>query len=157
MQNLDASADGYVRGEACGVIIIENSQPKNRLYVAFAGSSVNQDGREFSHSSSWSITTELSSEWLYQMQKLQLQKCPVSQLHGTGTALGDPIEMGSIASVCIYITERAFHINIGGREITPWPHRNCCWHRWHIPTCQTLGICSQSGDCTLCCDKSTCP
>ena len=113
-KTLDAAADGYVRGEACGVIIIENSPRKTKswLQVLFAGSSVNQDGRASSLTAPHGPSQQAVIQTSLLNGSIIADDMSCLQLHGTGTALGDPIEMGSIAAVCIKISKRQLPLTL---------------------------------------------
>ena len=99
-KTLDASADGYVRAEGCEVVMITSGNVEGTSYsVALGGSAVNQDGR----SSSLTAPNGPSQQ---DVIKSALSHGNVSaadvmslQMHGTGTSLGDPIEMGGLLGV----------------------------------------------------------
>ena len=117
-KTLDASADGYVRGEACGVLFLGAARPDSgpggvtdhhptgllarlppRQAMGIAGSAVNQDGR------SSSLTAPNGPAQQRAIRAALLSAGSLSadvsgvQLHGTGTPLGDPIEIGAVNSV----------------------------------------------------------
>jgi len=118
-KTLDWSADGYVRAEACGLTSIgtrslhEDALGHGEEQASCVGRLVavqsNQDGRSSSltaphgpsqqaliRSVAWS-----AEEVLYHSPRLQdavLEQISVLELHGTGTALGDPIEAGAALS-----------------------------------------------------------
>ncbi len=96
-KTLDASADGYVRGEAC--ITISMSQFGEAPLAVIAGSAVNQDGR----SSSLTAPNGPSQQEVLSLAQYDAGLSPAEisaiEMHGTGTALGDPIEVGAIAAV----------------------------------------------------------
>ena len=92
-KTLDASADGYVRAEGCEVIMLTCSAEAG---VALGGSAVNQDGRSSSltapngPSQQGVIGSALKDGGVFASDVTSLQ------MHGTGTALGDPIEVGGL-------------------------------------------------------------
>ncbi len=96
-KTLDASADGYVRGEAC--ITISMSQGSQAPLAVIAGSACNQDGR----SSSLTAPNGPSQQEVLSLTQRNARLTPAEisavEMHGTGTALGDPIEVGAIAAV----------------------------------------------------------
>jgi acyl transferase domain-containing protein len=105
-KTLDASADGYGRGECCGVIHVGDSNKvgaaahdMSRSTALLIGSGVNQDGR----SSSLTAPNGPSQQALIvrTMQVARTEAGGVGQLemHGTGTSLGDPIEVGAATAV----------------------------------------------------------
>ncbi|MDF5712712.1 MAG: aminotransferase class III-fold pyridoxal phosphate-dependent enzyme [Rhizonema sp. NSF051] len=102
-KTFDATADGYGRGEGCGVIILKRLsdaiQDKDQILALIRGSAVNQDGR-----SSGLTAPNGPSQQAVIRQALEnggVEPGEVSYLeaHGTGTTLGDPIEVGAMAAV----------------------------------------------------------
>ena len=100
-KTLDASADGYVRAEGCEVVMLAagGSGASAGYSVALGGSAVNQDGRSSSltapngPSQQDVIGTALRDGSVSAADVMSLQ------MHGTGTSLGDPIEMGGLLGV----------------------------------------------------------
>ncbi len=102
-QTLDAQADGYVRGEGCGLILLKPLsaalRDKDTIHAVIEGSAVNQDGR------SNGITAPNKTAQMAVLRKAMRQaNCSASdiayvELHGTGTPLGDPIEFEALAAV----------------------------------------------------------
>ncbi|HEY7170340.1 MAG TPA: SDR family NAD(P)-dependent oxidoreductase [Vicinamibacterales bacterium] len=101
-KTFDAAADGYVRGEGCGVIVLKRLSDAvaagDRILAVVRGSAVNQDGR----SSGFTAPSELAQETLIRkaLKSARVNPADVSyvEAHGTGTALGDPIELQALAS-----------------------------------------------------------
>ena len=98
-----AEADGYGRGEGCGVVILKRLSEAvadgDRVRAVIRGSAVNHDGP----SGGLTVPAQPAQE---QVVRSALQQAGVSasevsyvECHGTGTALGDPIEVGALASV----------------------------------------------------------
>lgn len=104
-KTLDAAADGYVRAESCLVAIMKIIESDNSLRSYHHHASlvhavaVNQDGR------SSSLTAPNGPAQQAVIRAALLESCvpPADMerlhLHGTGTALGDPIEIGAAISV----------------------------------------------------------
>ena len=99
-KTLDASADGYVRGEACiaaHLARVSGSGPSAAALVH--GSAVNQDGR------SSSLTAPNGPAQQALLRDALRAACTRGELvgrlemHGTGTALGDPIELAAASAV----------------------------------------------------------
>ena len=100
-KTLDAAADGYGRLEAAGVLTAERAHEASSggALARIASSTVNQDGR------SSSLTAPNGPS----QQRLVADALAIScvssgdvtslQLHGTGTPLGDPIEIGAACAV----------------------------------------------------------
>ena len=99
----DAEADGYARGEGCGMLVLKRladaERDGDRVLAILRGSAVNHDGP------SAGLTVPSGEA----QQKLMRQALAVAgvapaevgflEAHGTGTKLGDPIEMGAIQAV----------------------------------------------------------
>ncbi|NER45916.1 MAG: amino acid adenylation domain-containing protein, partial [Symploca sp. SIO1A3] len=99
----DASADGYGRGEGCGMVVLKRLSDAQRdgdpILALIRGSAVNQDGP----SSGLTVPNGQSQQRLLVRALAQAQVKPseISYLeaHGTGTSLGDPIEVNAAAAV----------------------------------------------------------
>lgn len=99
-RTFDQEANGYVRGEGVGVVILKSLkkaiEDNDRIYSIVLGSAVNQDGR------SNGLTAPNSSSQIAVMKKaMRVAKVSPSEIqyveaHGTGTNLGDPIEAHSL-------------------------------------------------------------
>ena len=114
-KTLDASADGYVRAEACGTFVLAASsdadpgcpQAAPPFICLISGSAVNQDGRSSSLTAPNGpaqqevMKTALEGIGSGPGQRSGLSPWDVTALsmHGTGTPLGDPIEVGAVAAV----------------------------------------------------------
>ncbi|WP_048876429.1 type I polyketide synthase, partial [Saccharomonospora saliphila] len=99
----DHRADGYVRGEGCGVVVLRRESDAlarhDRVRAVVAGSAVNQDG----HSSTLTAPNGLAQQAVLRealdAAGLAPEQVGHVEAHGTGTSLGDPIEMSGIAEV----------------------------------------------------------
>jgi 3-oxoacyl-(acyl-carrier-protein) synthase/acyl carrier protein len=104
-KTLDAKADGYVRGEACITISMSHFVGQTTSLALIAGSAVNQDGR----SSSLTAPNGPSQQEVLSLAQYNAALSPAEisavEMHGTGTALGDPIEVGAIAAVFGSVSE----------------------------------------------------
>ncbi|MDB9526155.1 type I polyketide synthase [Oscillatoria sp. CS-180] len=102
-KTFDASADGYVRGEGCGLVVLKRlSQAEaegDRILAVIRGSAVNQDGR----SGGLTVPNGPSQQAVIRQALKQggIEPNLVSyvEAHGTGTALGDPIELEALGAV----------------------------------------------------------
>jgi len=102
-KTFDAAADGFVRGEGCGVIILKRLGDalanRDRILAVIRGSAVNQDGP----SSGLTAPNGPSQEAVLRdaLENAQVNPRDVSYIeaHGTGTSLGDPIEVQALGTV----------------------------------------------------------
>jgi acyl transferase domain-containing protein/acyl-CoA synthetase (AMP-forming)/AMP-acid ligase II/acyl carrier protein len=102
-RTFDAQADGYVRGEGCGVVVLkrlsEARRQGDRVLAVVRGSAVGHGG----HTSSLTAPSGPAEAEVIQqaLQQAGVRPEAVSyvEAHGTGTALGDPIELGALAQV----------------------------------------------------------
>lgn len=105
----DASANGYVRGEGCGVVVLKRLSDALRdgdpVRAVILGSAVMQDGR-----GNGLIAPNGSAQAAVVRQALARARLRPEQIgyieaHGTGTALGDPIELNALKSVFAHAPE----------------------------------------------------
>lgn len=100
----DESADGYVRGEGVAIIIIKPLQKalenNDRIYALVEGTAINHDGYKTEGYTVPNIeaqTTLLSS--LYNKTGISPAEVDYIECHGTGTKVGDPIEIAALNQV----------------------------------------------------------
>ena len=100
-KTFDGRADGYVRGEGCGIVVLKRLSDAeadgDRIYAVIRGSAVNQDGR----SGALTVPKGTAQENLLRLAlaDAHVRSADISYLEarGTGTALGDPIEAHALA------------------------------------------------------------
>jgi acyl transferase domain-containing protein/acyl carrier protein len=102
-KTFDADADGYVRGEGCGIVVLKRLtdavEDGDNIRAVIKGSAINQDGL------SNGITAPngpAQQEVIRQaLQNAGVAPAEISyvETHGTGTSLGDPIEIRSLRAV----------------------------------------------------------
>ncbi|MFZ0833962.1 MAG: SDR family NAD(P)-dependent oxidoreductase, partial [Mycobacterium sp.] len=101
-KTFDASADGYVRGEGCGILVLKRLSDAvrdgDRVCALIPSSAVNQDGA----SSGLTVPNGVAQQRLIgsALARAGLSGGDVDYLeaHGTGTPLGDPIEVQAAAA-----------------------------------------------------------
>ena len=126
-KTFDAKADGYVRSEGAGLAILKPlSQAlanRDRIYALIKGSAVNQDGS----SNGLTAPNPLAQENLlwaaYHNAEIDPAQVQYLEAHGTGTELGDLIEMNALGAVLStnrapgdYCTVGSVKTNIGHLE-----------------------------------------
>ncbi len=99
----DADADGYVRGEGCGVVILkrlaEAQAAGDRIYGVILGSQVNQDGRTNGLTAPNGPSQQAVMRQALDAAGVDATAVSYVEAHGTGTSLGDPIEVQSVRAV----------------------------------------------------------
>ncbi|XP_076617864.1 phthioceranic/hydroxyphthioceranic acid synthase [Chaetodon auriga] len=97
-----STADGYGRGEGCGVVLLKPLRKAikdcNKIWGIISKTAVNQDGH--------SVTPITKPSMIQQQELLQriysesdLANVQYVEAHGTGTPVGDPTEAGSISNI----------------------------------------------------------
>jgi acyl transferase domain-containing protein/acyl carrier protein len=99
----DASADGYVRGEGCGVVVLKPlssaRRDGDRVYALVRGCAVNSDGRSNGLTAPNPAAQAAVLRRAYQDAGVDPRRVSYVECHGTGTLLGDPIEAGALGPV----------------------------------------------------------
>lgn len=101
---LDAAADGYMRGEACIAHVLEAAVQHmppcmHGAAAVIMGTSVNQDGRSSSLTAPNGPSQQAVIWEALAWNRLSPLQVNLLEMHGTGTALGDPIEVGAALAV----------------------------------------------------------
>lgn len=102
-KTFDATADGYGRGEGCGIVVLKRLRDAldagDPILGVIRGSAVNHDGP----SAGLTVPNGPAQEKLLRKALAAAQVAPDAidyiEAHGTGTSLGDPIEINSLVKV----------------------------------------------------------
>jgi acyl transferase domain-containing protein/NADPH:quinone reductase-like Zn-dependent oxidoreductase/NAD(P)-dependent dehydrogenase (short-subunit alcohol dehydrogenase family) len=102
-QAFDARADGYVRAEGGGMVVLKRLSDAERdgddIRGLILGSGVNSDGRTAGLSLPSGAAQAQLLRQVYAQARVEPDELAFIEAHGTGTAVGDPIELGAIGSV----------------------------------------------------------
>jgi 6-methylsalicylic acid synthase len=99
----DASADGYGRGEGCGVLVLKRlsdaERDGDRVLAVVRGGAVSQDGRTDGIMAPSQRAQEHLLRRAYAAAGVPPESVDYVEAHGTGTRAGDPVEAGALAAV----------------------------------------------------------
>ncbi len=102
-KTFDADADGYVRGEGCGVVILKRLSDAindgDNILALVRGTAVNQDGRSSGLTAPNGPSQEAVIRSALENAGIEPADVDYVETHGTGTPLGDPIEVRALAAV----------------------------------------------------------
>ncbi|MEO8152057.1 MAG: beta-ketoacyl synthase N-terminal-like domain-containing protein [Rhizobacter sp.] len=102
-KTFDAAADGYVRGEGCAVLVLKrlsDAQAQgDRVLAVVRGSALNQDGRSGGLTAPNGPAQEAVVRAALESAQVSAASIGYVETHGTGTPLGDPIEVGALGAV----------------------------------------------------------
>jgi acyl transferase domain-containing protein/acyl carrier protein len=102
-KTFDASANGYVRSDGCGIVVLKRRadalRDHDRILALIRGGAINQDGR----SGGLTVPNGAAQQSLLREALANSGVGPGEvtyiETHGTGTPLGDPIEVNAIGAV----------------------------------------------------------
>jgi len=101
--SFDAAADGFVRGEGCGVTVLKRlsdaQRDGDRILAVIRGSAVNQDGRSNGLMAPNPAAQMAVLRSAYAAAGAEPREVDYVETHGTGTLLGDPIEARALGTV----------------------------------------------------------
>lgn len=102
-KTFDATADGYVRAEGCAMIVLKRLSDAladgDNVLAVIVGTAVNQDGRSNGLTAPNGRAQEAVIRAALQDAKLKPADISYVETHGTGTSLGDPIEVRALGAV----------------------------------------------------------
>nr|WP_322692483.1 non-ribosomal peptide synthetase/type I polyketide synthase [Nostoc sp. DedSLP03] len=102
-KTFDAKADGYVRGEGCGIVVLKRLPDALRdgdnILAIIRGSAVNQDGLSNGITAPNGLAQQAVIRQALENALVKPAQISYVEAHGTGTSLGDPIEIKSLKAV----------------------------------------------------------
>ncbi|HZG81614.1 MAG TPA: beta-ketoacyl synthase N-terminal-like domain-containing protein, partial [Brevibacillus sp.] len=109
-KTLDKSANGYVKGEGVGALLLKPlgkaMEDRDHIYAVIKGTAVNHGGKAASLTAP---NAEAQAELLvdaYQDADMDPSTVSYLELHGTGTELGDPVEIEGIKKAFAVLAKR---------------------------------------------------
>lgn len=102
-RTLDAHANGFVRAEGCGLVALKRrsdaERDGDRVLALIVGSAINQDGRSTGLTAPNVLAQQALIRQALDNAKLSPADIGYVEMHGTGTVLGDPIELEGLRAV----------------------------------------------------------
>ncbi|MFO1456199.1 MAG: type I polyketide synthase [Steroidobacteraceae bacterium] len=102
-KSFDARANGFGRGEGCGVMVIKRLadalRDGDRVRAVIRGTAVNQDGRSTDLTAPNGLAQQDVIRRALGNGRVEPRDVTFIEAHGTGTSLGDPIEVEALAEV----------------------------------------------------------
>ncbi|RXJ94833.1 hypothetical protein CRV00_05740 [Malaciobacter molluscorum] len=99
----DSSADGYVRGEGYGLVVLKRLndaiEDKDNIIAVIRGSLANHDGASNGLTAPNGLAQEKLLEKTLNFSGIDSSDINYIETHGTGTLFGDPIEVNSIINI----------------------------------------------------------
>lgn len=99
-KTFDASADGYARGEGCGVLVLKRLSDAKKdgdtIFAVIKATGVNQDGASSGLTVPNGKAQENLMKSVWSKAGIEGSEIDYFEAHGTGTSLGDPIEIHAI-------------------------------------------------------------
>ncbi|MBF0395461.1 MAG: SDR family NAD(P)-dependent oxidoreductase, partial [Desulfobacterales bacterium] len=116
-RTFDLAADGFVPSEGVGVVVLKAlskaKKDQDQIYGIIKGSHINQDGKTNGITApSASAQTSLECE-AYDRYKINPEMITYIEAHGTGTKLGDPIEIHALTDAFRKYTNKTNYCGIG--------------------------------------------
>ncbi|MEM6610959.1 MAG: beta-ketoacyl synthase N-terminal-like domain-containing protein [Cyanobacteria bacterium P01_C01_bin.72] len=102
-KTFDESANGFVRSEGCGVVVLKRLSDaiadQDQIRAVLLGSATNQDGRTSSITTPSSLSQQAVIKQALINSKVAADQVSYLETHGTGTSLGDAIELEALSQV----------------------------------------------------------
>ena len=102
-KTFDASANGYVRGEGCGAVVLKRLEDAvadgDRIYAVIHGAALNHDGKGNGLTAPNGLAQRDLIRSALKDAGVRPEAVDYVETHGTGTPLGDPVEIEALTAV----------------------------------------------------------
>ncbi|WP_198538371.1 beta-ketoacyl synthase N-terminal-like domain-containing protein, partial [Marinicella sediminis] len=113
----DERANGFVPGEGVGVVLLKRladaQQAADRIHAVIAGWGVNQDGKTNGITAPSAQSQMRLEQEVYDRHGINPEQIQLIEAHGTGTRLGDPIEIEGLKSAFAKYTDASGYCAVG--------------------------------------------
>ncbi len=103
LRSFDAASNGTVRGEGCGVVILKRlsaaEKDGDKIHAIISASGVNQDGLSAGLTAPHGPSQEKLIHQVWERSKIKSTDIDFMETNGTGTQIGDPIEVSALTNV----------------------------------------------------------
>ena len=117
MRPFDAAADGYLRAEGCGIVLLKRLEDAmhdtDHVLAVIHGSAVNQDGRSAGLTAPNGQAQEAVLRATLADAGVDATDVAYAEAHGSATRLGDPIEAGALGAVYGQAPDRSAPLLVG--------------------------------------------
>ncbi|MFC6010851.1 type I polyketide synthase [Nocardia lasii] len=121
-KSFDASADGYGRGEGAGMVALKKLDDAvrdgDRVYAVIKATGSNQDGRTTAITVPNVDSQEALARTVCERSGLAPDEITYLEAHGTGTLVGDPVELRALGRVFGSPSGRTGTIGVGSVKAT---------------------------------------
>jgi 3-oxoacyl-[acyl-carrier-protein] synthase II len=102
-KTFDEGANGFVRSEGCGIVVLKRLSDaiadRDQIRAILLGSATNQDGRTSSITTPSSLSQQAVIKQALVNSQVEASQMSYLETHGTGTSLGDAIELEALSQV----------------------------------------------------------
>jgi acyl transferase domain-containing protein/thioesterase domain-containing protein len=102
-KTFDATADGYARGEGCGIVVLKRLSDaianSDRIHAIIRASAANHDGQSNGLTAPNGLAQAAVISQALENAKVKPAQIQYVEAHGTATSLGDPIEVLALGKV----------------------------------------------------------
>jgi len=113
----DERANGFVPGEAVAAIVVKRLKDAradgDHIYAVIRGSAINQDGATNGITAPSALSQERLERSVYETFGIHPERIQMIEAHGTGTRLGDPIEVQALTNAFRSSTPKVGYCAIG--------------------------------------------
>ncbi len=116
-KTFDNGANGFVPGEGVGTLVLKRLKDaeadSDHIYGVIIGSGINQDGKTNGITAPSAKSQMELVRSIYDKHNINPESISYVEMHGTGTKLGDPIELDALSTVFKEKTKKKNYCAIG--------------------------------------------